>query len=104
MKGPIRVKILVFLLKVWWGSWWGQAIIHASFDKYKNSIIFQERCKYFSPTFATKLFKWRDFKLFRRKVLRDKKLMFTILFRPVTMCKKLRENNWVLKKEVNLKD
>lgn len=92
----LRIRLYIFLLKLWWNSWWGKAIIHASFNRYKNSIIFRERSKYFSKKYAARLFRWSDFKKFRRIVLKDKKLMFTIVFKPVKMYKKFQRDNYRL--------
>jgi hypothetical protein len=87
---------------MWWNSWWGKAVIHASFDKYKESVLFQERTMYFGTIQAAKMFKWSEFKLFRSKVYKDSRLMFTILTKPVKMMKHFEEKSYALKSYVNL--
>jgi hypothetical protein len=95
-------SVQLFLMKIWWNSWYGKAIIHASFDKYKNSTLFKERMMYFGAIKAAKMFKWNEFKLFRKKIIADKKLMFTILLKPYKMYKEFEEKSYVLKSYVNL--
>jgi hypothetical protein len=102
MGKPLTYYIRLILLKMWWNSWWGRAIIHASFDRYKESVLFKERTMYFGSIEAAKLFKWKEFKLFRKKVYKDKKLMFTILIKPVKMMKYFEEKSYVLKSYVSL--
>jgi hypothetical protein len=95
-------KIKLIPLKLFWSSWWGKAIIHVTFDRYKNSVLFKERCMYYGSIKAAKMFKWKEFKAFRKKVYDDKKTMFTILFKPVKIYKEFEEKNRVLKSNVDL--
>jgi len=91
-------KILLRIIKLWWSSPWGLAIIHASFNKYKNSRLFKIRKRHSNSIKAAKMLTIEEFKLCRDDVLRNKKLMFTIIFRPVMIRKKFEKKNDVFKK------
>ena len=99
------MNIITFKFKLWtnrlfWQSKCGRALTLKVFDAYKNSILFEERCKHFGTIGSSKMFSWDEFKHFRDEVWKDKRTRFTIWFKPSIILKELREKDTVLKGNV----
>ena len=94
----IRFIILKFLLETFWKSKRGIALTHLAFDKYKNSILFEERLKHFGSFEAAKMLSYNEYKHFINKVRSNKKTMFTIFIRPDTILNKYLSKDEHLKK------
>ncbi len=84
-------KLLIEILRyLFFNTPWGKVVILKSWFEYKNSLLYEERAKEFGHIPATKMYQWSEMQFFMKKVLEDKKYMWSILY-PYTELNRMAE-------------
>jgi hypothetical protein len=89
---PLRVKILVWLLDLYYRTPWGMAAIHWTWTKYKQSHLYDLRVKDCGHNEAARLLTYKEWKRFNREVYKDKKFWFNVLPWPFDLEKLYEED------------
>jgi len=93
---------LKILFQTWWliifyQSIWGKAIAQKVWELYKNSVLFQEREKAMGKEFAAKAFSISEFKHFKRKITRNRRLLVFLILCPYSVRDPLMDTDTELK-------
>lgn len=82
---------------------WGKVVILKSWFEYKASLLYEERAKVFGHIPATKMYQWADMQFFMKKVMADKKYMWSILY-PYTELNRMAELDTFYRAYIKLKE
>ena len=104
MKISEKVKhyIAIWKVKKFWKGEKGAALALKCFDMYKNSPMFDERCKSFGSIESAKMFTYDEFNYFKRKAMEDPEISFTIFRNPDIIIEELGDKDIVLKSHVSI--
>jgi len=98
----IKQTIAFWKVKQFWKGKQGAALALKCFDMYRNSPLFEERCKHFGSIESAKMFSYEEFNLFKHKAMDDQEIAFTIFREPDKIIDELGDKDRVLKSHVSM--
>ncbi len=102
MLKKLYVNVICVCMTIVLTSPWGKCFTHKTWEKYRESDLFELRAKELGHLEAARMFSYNEFIYFRKKVWKDVKFLASIFPWPYTVLRELEEQDSLYKTVVTL--